>query len=55
VAEPDALREAFDRQLQGDGPTFLRVIIRSGARKDLGRPKLKPRAAWERFTEYLRA
>jgi phosphonopyruvate decarboxylase len=54
VAEPDALREAFERQLQGDGPTFLRVVIRSGVRKDLGRPKLAPRAVWERFTEYLR-
>jgi hypothetical protein len=36
-----------------EGPTLLRMAIRTGARKDLGRPSLSPRSGWERFCEFL--
>ncbi len=54
VSTPEALEEALPRQLSTPGPTFLRVAVRTGARKDLGRPKRTPQEGWRWFTEYLR-
>jgi phosphonopyruvate decarboxylase len=53
VADVDAARAALERQLATDGPTFLRVVITTGSRKDLGRPTLSPRDGWLRFRDYL--
>jgi phosphonopyruvate decarboxylase len=53
VAEPSALRETVERHLALDGPTFLRVVIKTGSRGELGRPKLSPRGCYERFSSFL--
>ena len=53
VSDAAELRRAAARQLAADGPTLLRVVIRTGARKDLGRPRLKPRDGWLRFSGFL--
>jgi phosphonopyruvate decarboxylase len=55
VSEPDALTDAVQRHLAMPGPTLLRVVIKTGARGELGRPKLSPRACYERFSRFLRA
>lgn len=48
-----AFAEALERHLQMDGPTLLRMVIRTGARKDLGRPKIGPRDTYHRFRAFL--
>ena len=53
ASEPAHIQEAFARHLRTDGPTLLRVAIGVGSRKDLGRPKLEPRANFERFSAFL--
>ena len=53
VSAPEALEEVLPRQLAQRGPTFLRVAVRTGARKDLGRPKRTPQEGWRWFTDYL--
>ena len=53
--EGPAFAEALERHLQMDGPTLLRMMITTGARKDLGRPKLAPRDAYRRFAAFLRS
>jgi phosphonopyruvate decarboxylase len=53
VSEPDALRDAFARQLAQPGPSLLRVLIKTGSRKDLGRPRLSPRDGYVRFKAFL--
>ena len=53
VADPRALASTFDRHLASDGPTLLRAVVKTGARKDLGRPKLAPREGWLRFCGFL--
>ena len=53
VAEAGKIAEALSRQLKMDGPTLLRVIIHTGSRKDLGRPKLSPRDAYIRFGAFV--
>ena len=53
VAEPSALRETVERHLAMPGPTFLRVVIKTGSRGELGRPKLSPRGCYERFSSFL--
>lgn len=53
VSDPNTLRAAFERQLGLEGPTLLRVLITTGARKDLGRPKLSPRGCYQRFSAFL--
>jgi phosphonopyruvate decarboxylase len=40
VETPEDLRKALEC---GEGPVFLQVMVRRGARKDLGRPKSTPR------------
>ena len=53
VASEAELTAALARQLDTPGPTLLRVAVRTGARKELGRPKLAPRDAWLRFCAFL--
>ncbi|MET0388185.1 MAG: phosphonopyruvate decarboxylase [Polyangiales bacterium] len=53
VADPSALREALERHLATPGPTHLRVLIKTGSRSELGRPKLSPRGCYERFSAFL--
>ena len=53
VSDPERMAEALERQLGLEGPTLLRVAIHVGARKDLGRPSLSPRHAYERFRDFL--
>ena len=54
VASADALRDAVERHLGMEGPTLLRVVIRTGSRGELGRPNLTPRGCYERFSSFLR-
>jgi phosphonopyruvate decarboxylase len=54
VAAPEALREAAERQLSLEGPSLLRVMIKTGSRGELGRPNLSPRGCYERFSTFLR-
>jgi phosphonopyruvate decarboxylase len=53
VADAAGLTAALERQLKLDGPTLLRVVIKTGARGELGRPKLTPRGCYERFRAFL--
>jgi len=53
VSDPSALRETVERHLAMEGPTFLRVLIKTGSRGELGRPKLSPRGCYERFAAFL--
>ena len=53
VSDRDAFVEALARHVEMEGPTLLRMIIHTGARKDLGRPKLSPRDAYLRFSAFL--
>lgn len=47
------LVRALERHLATDGPTLLRMVIRTGSRKDLGRPELRPRDGYLRFAMFL--
>ncbi len=47
------LERRLEDHLAGDGPTLLRMLVHTGARKDLGRPKLTPRDAYLRFRRWL--
>jgi phosphonopyruvate decarboxylase len=47
------LKLRLEDHLAGDGPTLLRMLVHTGARKDLGRPKLAPRDAYLRFRRWL--
>jgi phosphonopyruvate decarboxylase len=53
VSDPKDLLAAAERQLGVEGPTLLRVMITTGARDDLGRPKLSPRDNYLRFATFL--
>jgi phosphonopyruvate decarboxylase len=53
VSEPAQIAAALERQLELPGPTLLRVVIKTGARKDLGRPDLEPRDVYQRFCAFL--
>jgi len=53
VSDPKELLAMAERQLSSDGPTLLRVMITTGARDDLGRPKLSPRDNYLRFSAFL--
>ena len=53
VQDGDGLVAALSRHLSVEGPTLVRMAIRTGARKDLGRPKLSPRSVWERFCDFV--
>lgn len=53
VDDADGLVDTLARQLEMEGPTLTRMMIKTGARKDLGRPSLSPRDCWLRFCEFL--
>ena len=53
VSDPKELLAAAERQLGMEGPTLLRVMITTGARDNLGRPKLSPRDNYLRFESFL--
>jgi phosphonopyruvate decarboxylase len=53
VADAEGLKASLEKHLATDGPTLLRVVIKTGARGELGRPKLTPRGCYERFRAYL--
>ncbi len=49
----DDFREKLEAHLGTDGPTLLRMLVKTGSRDDLGRPKLAPRDAYLRFKDFL--
>ena len=53
VSDPKELLTIAERQMAVDGPTLLRVLITTGARDNLGRPKLSPRDNYLRFEKFL--
>jgi hypothetical protein len=53
VADAANLHTALQRQLGMDGPTLLRIVIKTGSRKDLARPELGPRDGFARFRAFL--
>jgi phosphonopyruvate decarboxylase len=53
VSAPDALVDAVARHTEADGPTLLRVMIKTGSRNELGRPTLTPRQCYQRFSHFL--
>jgi len=53
VADAAGLTAALERQLTLEGPSLLRVLIKTGSRAELGRPKLTPRGCYERFRDFL--
>ena len=53
AAQAEEIYDLIHSHLSSEGPTLLRIVIQTGARRDLGRPKLKPRAAWCRFRDFL--
>jgi phosphonopyruvate decarboxylase len=54
VSGRSELQQALGEHLSSEGPTFLRILIRSGSRPDLGRPNLKPRDGFIRFSNFLK-
>jgi phosphonopyruvate decarboxylase len=54
VADEKSITDALKRHLQEEGPSLLRILIRTGSRPDLGRPKLSPRDGWLRFCATLK-
>jgi phosphonopyruvate decarboxylase len=53
ISDIDKLETTLERHLQTDGPTLLRVVIKTGSRKDLGRPHLSPRDGYLRFSAFV--
>lgn len=49
----DAFRQTLEQHLSTEGPTLLRMLVKTGSREDLGRPKLEPRDAYLRFRDFL--
>jgi len=47
------LKRQLENHMAGDGPTLLRMLVHTGARKDLGRPRLTPRDGYLRFRRWL--
>jgi len=54
VATVDDFARTLEDQLASKGPTFLRMLVTTGSRKNLGRPRLSPRACYERFAGWLK-
>lgn len=48
------LERAFRELREGPGPSFLEIRIKTGARKDLGRPTTSPRENKDALAEFLR-
>ncbi|MBX3248726.1 MAG: phosphonopyruvate decarboxylase [Myxococcales bacterium] len=53
VSTADELKQTLEAHLSEEGPTFLRVVVRTGGKAELGRPKLAPRDAYARFRDWL--
>ncbi|MBI4819860.1 MAG: phosphonopyruvate decarboxylase [Deltaproteobacteria bacterium] len=53
VCDEREYQEVLSEHLQSEGPTFLRMMIAPGARRDLGRPTISPRAVHSRFATFL--
>jgi len=53
VSAPDRLADAVERHVHAEGPTLLRVLIKTGSRGELGRPTLTPRQCYQRFAGFL--
>ncbi len=53
VASAAGLGRTLEDHLRQEGPTLLRMLVKTGARKDLGRPSLKPREGYLRFKGWL--
>jgi len=54
VSSAADLTATLERHLSLPGPTLLRVVIKTGSRGELGRPKLTPLGCYERFAAFLR-
>ncbi len=54
VCTTEELSSTLAEHLSEDGPTLIRMIVKTGSRADLGRPKLKPRDAYLRFSRWLK-
>lgn len=53
VEESDSLREVLDIIAKTDGPVFLEIKVKCGARKDLGRPTSTPAQNKEALMAFL--
>jgi phosphonopyruvate decarboxylase len=53
ISDLDKLEATLERHIHTDGPTLLRVVIKTGSRTDLGRPDLSPRDGYLRFSAFL--
>lgn len=51
----EELKTSLNELFTGDGPSFLEVKIRSGSRKDLGRPTIKPIDNKKDFMSFLKS
>jgi phosphonopyruvate decarboxylase len=54
VDDPEEFAATLAEHLRGDGPTLIRMLVETGARKELGRPTIKPRDVYLRFQEWLK-
>ncbi len=53
VAAAGELGSVLAEHLESGGPTLLRILVRPGARPDLGRPSIAPRDVYLRFRAWL--
>ncbi|MBI2373366.1 MAG: phosphonopyruvate decarboxylase [Deltaproteobacteria bacterium] len=53
VSDVIEYKQLLAEHLAAEGPTFLRMMITPGARRDLGRPTISPRAVFARFGQFL--
>ncbi|MDD9946789.1 MAG: phosphonopyruvate decarboxylase [Myxococcales bacterium] len=53
VDDGPTFQNVLERHLRTEGPTLLRMLITTGSRKDLGRPRLSPRDAYLRFRAFV--
>jgi len=54
IASIEELQNNYDQISEAEGPVFVEIRVRKGARKDLGRPTIAPIANKEVFMEDLR-
>lgn len=53
VENEKEIREAWDDFVSCEGPALLEILVKKGARKDLGRPKEKPVENKEAFMKFV--
>jgi phosphonopyruvate decarboxylase len=53
VSNPLEFAKTVETHLASEGPTLVRMLTTTGARDDLGRPKLAPRDNYLRFQKFL--